>query len=148
MRTEPLRTDLTPDGGGGTSQQSIGELLGEISTDLSTLMRQELELAKAELRQETAKAGKAAGMFGGAAVAANLMLLFVSLALWRLLSAVMDPGWAAVLVAVLWGIAAAVLYTTGRARLRELRPMPQTAETVKQMPSALRGHPEEERKTT
>lgn len=87
-------------------------------------------------------------MFGGAAVAANLMLLFVSLALWRLLSAVMDPGWAAVIVAVLWGVVAAVLYATGRARIRDLRPMPQTAETVKQVPSALRGHPEGERNTS
>lgn len=139
MRTEPLRGDLGA-GAAGASQQSIGELLGEISTDLSTLMRQELDLAKAELRAETAKAGKAAAMMAAAGMAAYLVVLFLSLALWRLLSAAMDPGWAAVLVAVLWGVLGAVLFTVGRSRLRELRPMTQTAETVKQVPSALRGH--------
>lgn len=137
MRTEPLRGDVTS---ARASQQSIGELFGEISSDLSTLMRQELDLARAELRAETAKAGKAAGMLAAAGLAAFLVVLFLSLALWRLLSAAMDPGWAAVLVAVLWGIVGAILFAAGRARLRTIRPMTQTAETVKQVPSALRGH--------
>ncbi|WP_144126546.1 phage holin family protein [Catellatospora sichuanensis] len=101
-------------------------------------MRQELELAKAELRQGASIAGKAAGMLGGAAVDAFLLVLFLSYALLRLLSAAMDPGWAAVLVAALWGLIAVALYAAGRSRMRELRPMPQTAESVKQMPSALR----------
>ncbi|MDI1460698.1 phage holin family protein [Catellatospora sp. KI3] len=142
MRTEPLRTgpDLPA---GGPTQQSIGDLIGDISTDLSTLMRQELELARAEFRQEAAKAGRAAGMFAAAGIAGFLAVLFVSLALWRLLSAVMDAGWAAVIVAVLWAVVGAILYGAGRSWLRRLKPMPQTTQTVKEMPSALRGHSRE-----
>jgi hypothetical protein len=147
MRTEPLRGDLST-GATGASRRSIGDLLGQVSTDMSTLLRQEVGLAKAELRADTAKAGKASGMQAGAGVAGFLVLLFLSLALWRLLSAAMDPGWAAVLVAVLWGIVGAVLFAAGRSRLRTLRPMTQTTETVKQMPSALRGHTDGEGKAS
>jgi len=120
---------------------SIGQLLSEISEDMSTLMRQELDLAKAELRQEASKAGKAAGMLGGAAFAGYMVLLFLSLALWWGLSNSMDQGWAALIVAVIWVIIGAVLYALGRSRMRELRGLPQTAATVKEMPNTLKGHP-------
>ena len=62
--------------------RSLGDLISEVTTDLSTLMRQELELAKAELQQTATRAGKGAGMLGGAAVAGYFVLLFVSIALW------------------------------------------------------------------
>jgi Putative Actinobacterial Holin-X, holin superfamily III len=120
---------------------SVGELLGNVTRDLSTLMRQELALAQAELRQEATKTGKAAGAFGGAGVAGFLVLLFLSLALWAGLSEVMHPGWAALIVAVLWAIAAAVLYATGRTKLREVHPKPErTVDTLSSVPDALRGH--------
>jgi len=60
----------------------LGDLIGEVTEDLSTLVRQELELAKAELQQSAARAGKGAGMLGGAAVAGYFVLLFASVALW------------------------------------------------------------------
>lgn len=120
---------------------SVGELIGNVTRDLSTLMRQELALAQAELRQEATKTGKAAGALSGAGVAAFLVALFLSLALWAGLSNVMDPGWAALIVAVLWAIVAAVLYVTGRAKLREVHPKPErTVETLNSVPDALRGH--------
>jgi hypothetical protein len=88
---------------------SLGELLGEVTRDLSTLMRQEVELAKAEAKQSATKAGKGAGMLGGAGVAGHFVLIFLSLALMFALGALMPLGWAAVIVAVIWGIIAAVL---------------------------------------
>jgi len=121
------------------SQVSLGELLGEVTQDLSTLLRQEVELAKAELRQDARKAGKAAGMFTGAALAAYMVLLFLSVALWWGLANLMDQGWAALIVAALWAVIGAVLYTMARARAREIRGPRQTAETVREVPDAIRG---------
>lgn len=121
------------------SQVSIGDLLGDVTRDLSTLMRQEVELAKAELRQEATKAGKAAGAFGGAGFAGYMVLLFLSFALWWGLSNVMDEGWAALIVAVIWAVVGAVMYVMGRNRVREIRGLPQTAQTVREVPDALKG---------
>ncbi len=119
---------------------SVGELVGEISQDLSTLMRQELALAKAELKQEAGQSGKAAGMLGGAGFAGYMLLLFLSIAAWWGLANVMDEGWAALIVAAVWAVIAAVLYTAGRNRMREINPTPErTAETLKRLPGTLRG---------
>jgi tetrahydromethanopterin S-methyltransferase subunit G len=111
----------------------LGTLLSEVTDDLSRLMRQELELAKAELRQEAAKTGKGIGMVGGAGVGATLLLVFASLALMFGLGAVMPLGWAALIVAALWLIISALLFMTGRRTLRRVSPVPeQTIETVKE----------------
>jgi len=59
-------------------QVSVGQLIGDVSRDLSTLMRQEVELAKAEIKTEVAKAGKGAGMLGGAGFAGYMLVLFLS----------------------------------------------------------------------
>jgi hypothetical protein len=122
-------------------QSSVGELIGNVTRDLSTLMRQELALAQAELRQEAVKTGKAAGALSGAGLAAYFVALFLSLALWAGLSNVMDGGWAALIVALLWAIVAAVLFVMGRARLREVQPKPErTVDTLSTVPDALRGN--------
>jgi flagellar motor component MotA len=129
-------SEPTPDVG----STSVGDLIGQVTQDLSTLMRQELELAKAELKQEATKTGKAAGELGAAGFSGYMAVLFLSLALTAALAAVMGWGWAALIVAVLWGIAAAVLYSIGRKQLREVRPKPeQTVDTLKEVPDALRG---------
>jgi len=113
--------------------QSVGSLVSELTSDLSTLMRQEVELAKVELKQEAAKAGKAAGMFGGAGFAGWMVAVFVSLALMFALDAFMPTGWAALIVAILWAIVGAVLFTRGRKQLSDVRPVPeQTVETLKE----------------
>jgi hypothetical protein len=125
---------VTPD----VSQRSFGELMGEVTQDISVLLRQEVELAKAELRQEAAKAGKAGGMFAGAGVAGHMVLLFLSIALWWGLSNVMDGGWSALIVAVLWAIVGAVLYASARDRMRQVRGLTQTTETVKEIPEAVK----------
>jgi len=134
--TGPNAADERPDVGG----VSVGELLADVSRDLSTLMHQELELAKAELKHEAAKTGKAAGMLGGAGFAGYMVLLFLSIALWWALANVMDHGWAALIVAAIWAVATAMLYATGRQRLREVNPTPErTVESMQQIPDALKG---------
>jgi len=122
------------------SEASVGELMGTVSRDLSTLVRQELELAKAELKVEAAKAGKGAGLFGGAGFAGYMVLLFLSIALWWALENVMDTGLAALIVGVLWAILAGVLFVMGRNEMRQVRPTPErTVQTLKDVPDALRG---------
>jgi hypothetical protein len=114
-------------------ETSVGELIGNISNDLSQLFRQEVELAKAELKQEASKAGKAAGMLGGAGFAAYLAVVLLSFALVFALSNVMDPGWAALIVAVIWAIIGAVLYANGRKKLKNVDPVPRrTVDTIKE----------------
>jgi hypothetical protein len=122
------------------SQRSVGSLISEVTTDLSTLMRQELDLAKAEMKEEATKTGKAAGMLGGAGFAGYMVALFLSLALWAALANGMDEGWAAVIVAAIWAVVGAVLFVTGRKKLREVRPKPErTVDTLKEVPDALKG---------
>jgi hypothetical protein len=122
------------------SEASVGKLLGEVTRDFSTLMRQEVDLAKAELRAEAKTAGKIGGMFAGAGVAGLLTLLFLSYALWWGLSNVMDQGWAALIVAALWAVIGGVLYARARPQMRQIRPLPRTAETAREIPNAVRGH--------
>jgi uncharacterized membrane protein YqjE len=120
-------------GGAEAESASVGELVREVANDLSTLMRQELELAKTEVKEEVAKGGKAAGMLGAAGLAGYFVALFLSLALMWALASMIPVGWAALIVAVLWGIVGAVLYATGRKRLRQVNPKPeQTVETLKE----------------
>ncbi|CAL9418967.1 MULTISPECIES: phage holin family protein [unclassified Streptomyces] len=114
-------------------EESTGQLLSEITSDLQLLFRQEVELAKAELKEEGAKAGKAAGMLGGAGFAGYMVLLFASLAVMFGLAGVMDEGWAALIVTALWAVAAAVLYQKGRAKMRTVSPKPEhTVQTLKE----------------
>jgi hypothetical protein len=116
---------------GGDS--SVGELLSEVTADVQTLFRQEVELAKTEVKQEATKAGKAAGMYGGAGFAGYMVLLFLSLAAVLGLANVMDGGWAALIVTAVWAVIAAVLYQRGRTRMRTVAPKPdQTVETMKE----------------
>ncbi|MFG1922167.1 phage holin family protein [Cryptosporangium sp. NPDC048952] len=112
---------------------SIGDLVRNVADDLTTLVRQEIALAKAETKDEVTKAGKAGGAFGGAGVAGWLALLFISLAIMYGLGAVIPVGWAALIVGVLWAIGAAALAAYGRNKVREVNPVPKrTVETVKE----------------
>ena len=125
------------------SKQSVGALISEVTSDLSTLMRQELDLAKAEMKEEAAKTGKAAGMLGGAGYAGHMLVLFLSIAAWWGLANAMDEGWAALVVALVWGVVAAALFVSGRKKLREVKPKPErTVSTLKEVPEALKGHQE------
>jgi hypothetical protein len=119
---------------------SVGELMGHVAQYLSILMRQELDLAKAEVKQEITKTGKAAGMLGAAGFAGYMVLLFASIAGWWGLANVMDQGWAALIVTAVWAVIGAVSFAVGRRQIREVNPKPErTVETVKELPDALKG---------
>ena len=76
----------------------------------------------------------------GAALAGWFTLLFLSVALWWALGEAMGRGWAAVVVALLWAVVAAVLAVLGRSQLQKVEGLPQTVETAKKVPDALKGN--------
>lgn len=119
---------------------NVGELFADISRDLSTLIRQETELAKAEMRESATNAGKGAGMLGGAGVAGHLALLFLSTACWWGLGNEIGRGWSALVVAVVWAVIAAVLASIGRRALKQVKGIPQTTHTAQKIPDALKGN--------
>ncbi len=122
LQTEPKEAD-----------KSLGELVGEMTGEISSLMRKEVQLAKVELKEEVGKAGKAGGMLGAGAVAGYFALLFASLALAWLLDQAMPIALAFFLVGVLYAIAAAILITRGREQMKHVDPVPrQTVETLKE----------------
>jgi hypothetical protein len=122
--------------------RSLGELINEVTADLSTLMRQEVALAKAEKTQPANRAAQLAGMFGGAGYAAHLVLLFLSIAAWWAIGTAIGLGWSALIIAAIWAIVAAVLAARGRAEMAHISGLEKTAETVKKIPNALKGEEE------
>lgn len=124
------------------ANSSLGDLLGEVSRDLSVLIRQEVALAKAEVTQSATKAGKGAGLLGGAGYAAAMAVLFLSIALWWGLGHLIDNGWSAVVVAAIWGIVALVLYSRGRTQLKAVQGAPRTVDSLKKIPDSLKRNEE------
>jgi predicted lipid-binding transport protein (Tim44 family) len=112
----------------------IGELLKQLSEETTTLVRQELELAKAEMVEKGKQAGMGAGMFGGAGVGALLGLAAVTAAAIAALDAAMALWLAALIVGLLWLAVAGVLVLQGRRKVQAATPpVPeQTQESVKE----------------
>jgi uncharacterized membrane protein YqjE len=120
--TEPLEPDA-----------SLGELFSRLTKDFSQLVSTQVELAKVELKEEVAHAGKGAGMLAGGAFAGYLAVLLLSFAAAWGLAAVMPTGWAFLLVGVVWAVVAAVLAKTGREQFRAVHPVPpQTKQSLKE----------------
>jgi uncharacterized membrane protein YqjE len=121
---------------GGSSDlrdESIGDLLKRLSQDTSTLVKQEMALARAELTEQGKRAGTGAGMLGGAGVAGLLTLGALTATVIGVLDTGMAFWLAALIVTVVWGIVAAVLALQGRNKIKEATPpAPQTVETVKE----------------
>ncbi|MFH8252268.1 phage holin family protein [Microbacterium sp. B2969] len=135
-------TDQTPSER-QAANSSLGELVGEVTHDMSLLMRQELELAKAELRESAKTTAKAGAMLGAGAYAGHLTVLFLSIALWWGLGSLFDNGWlGALVVAILWGIAAAILIVVGRNKIKEVQGVPQTVDTLREIPGTLKRNEE------
>ena len=132
--------DPRVDEGEARPLSSVGDLFADISRDLTTLVRQEVELAKAEIRESATKAGKGAGMYGGAGVAGHFVLMFLSIALWWGLGNGIGRGWSALVVAAAWAVAAAVLAAMARREIKQIKGMPQTAQTTREIPQALKGN--------
>ena len=114
-------------------ERPIGDLVKELAGQTSTLVRQEIQLAQAELSQKGKVAGRGAGMLGAAAVAALLALGALTACLIVALDSFMTLWLAALVAAVLWAVIGAVLAARGRKELqRATPPAPQTVETVKE----------------
>jgi uncharacterized membrane protein YqjE len=115
-------------------QESFGELLSGLAADMSTLVKQEIELAKVELSAKAKDAGKGAGLLAGAGVAGLLALMTLTALLVIALDAVLELWLAALIVLVLWAVVAAALGLAGRTKLREATPAvpEETVETVKE----------------
>jgi uncharacterized membrane protein YqjE len=121
LATEPKR-----------SEESLGDLLSEMTSELSTLFRKEIELAKTEAQEQATTLGKAGAMFGGAALAAWLALVMLSLALAWLLDDVLNRALSFAMVGAVWAIAAFILQRSARHMLAALRGLPQTKQTIKE----------------
>jgi uncharacterized membrane protein YqjE len=111
---------------------SIGKLLGQVASDFSDLVSTQVELAKVELKEEAARAGRSAGMLTAAGACAYLALGLVSLALAWLLDDVMPRPLAFSIVGLLWAVVAGGLYLSGRQQLKALQLAPQTKVSLKE----------------
>jgi uncharacterized membrane protein YqjE len=113
--------------------QSLGELLGRVSRDFSELVSTQVELAKVELQEEIAAAGRGAGILTGGAFCAYLAVLLLSFAAAWGLSEVLPEGVAFVIVGAVYAVAAAVLLPKGKDKLSRVRPVPErTAQSVRE----------------
>ncbi len=142
----PPEDDYTPSERRAAST-SFGELFGQVTKDLSTLIRQEIELAKAELKQTASRAGAGAGLLGAAGYSALMAVFFLSCALWWGLADLFGDiegsiAWAAVILAVIWAIIAAILAVVGKKALQQVRGVPQTTDSLGKIPNALKGQEE------
>lgn len=110
----------------------VGKIFTRIGSDLSRLVRAEVELAKREIREDLAKAIRALVAGAIAAMAGYVVLIFLSLAAMFGLGALMPLGWAALIVAAVWAIAAAGLVSRGRSMMKEMSGVKRTSKMVKE----------------
>jgi F0F1-type ATP synthase assembly protein I len=113
-------------------ERSLGELFAEMTGDLGTLFRKEIELAKLEAKEEGMRVGKGLGMFGGAGLAGWLTLVFVSFALAWFIDQKLNTALAFLIVGVLWGIAALILLSMAKKQMKQAKPLPTTTQTIKE----------------
>jgi uncharacterized membrane protein YqjE len=114
-------------------EQPIGDLLKRLSEETSTLVRQEMALARAEITEQGKRAGTGAGMLGGAGVAGLLTLGALTATVIAALDTEMAFWLAALIVTAVWAAVAGVLALQGRNKIKEATPpAPQTVETVKE----------------
>ena len=115
-----------------TEDRSLSELLSDVTTEIATLFRKEVELAKAETTEQVSRAAKAGGMLGAAAVIGFLDLILFSFAAAWALSEVVPEGVAFAIVGVVFAIVAGVLFAAGKKRLATVNPVPnQTVQTLR-----------------
>ena len=116
------------------SDRPVGELLRELSEQTTTLVRQELELAKLELTEKGKRAGVGAGMFGGAGVVGLYAVGALTACLILALATAMTGWLAALIVAVVYGAGAGLLALSGKSKVQQaVPPVPEQAtESVKE----------------
>ena len=120
--------------------RSIPELLKQLSNETSTLVKQELDLAKAEMTEKGKQGAKGAGMFGGAGLFGIFAFAALTATFIAALDTVMVTWLAALIVTVVYGAIAGVLALRGKKEIDHMgAPVPeQTIETVKTTPEAIR----------
>jgi uncharacterized membrane protein YqjE len=106
----------------GDSDRPVGELLKELSEQTTTLVRQELELAKLELTEKGKKAGIGAGMFGGAGIVGFYAVGALTACLILALATAVDGWLAALIVAAVYGAVAGVLALSGKSKVKQAVP--------------------------
>jgi F0F1-type ATP synthase assembly protein I len=112
--------------------RSLSELLSDVTSEIATLFRKEVELARAETSEQVSRAAKAGAMLGAAAVVGLLTLILLAFAAAWGLSEVVPEGVAFLIVGLVFGLVAAVLASAGKKKIASVNPMPQqTAQTVK-----------------
>jgi uncharacterized membrane protein YqjE len=105
-----------------------GELLRDLSDHTTTLVKQEMELAKAELQEKGKQAGLGAGMFGGAGLFGLGAFAALTACLIAALDQFMEIWLAALVVAVAYAVIAAVLAMTGKQKVKQaVPPVPEQA---------------------
>jgi hypothetical protein len=125
MAQQPAREDLR--------EQPLGELLKQLSQETATLVRQEIDLAKAEVSTTGKRAGVGIGLVGAAGITGFLALAALTACLILALNTFMPAWLAALIVAVVYGVVAGILAMRGRDKVKEATPpAPQTVETVKE----------------
>lgn len=117
---------------GAEEQPSLGDLIGRMNSDLGTLLRKEIQLAKVEMAAEAKKAGKGAGMLGGAGFAGYMALVMLSFAAAWGLSVLIPVGWAFLAVGFLYLLVTGALFLRGRMELKRVHGPQQTTETLKE----------------
>jgi uncharacterized membrane protein YqjE len=121
--------------------RSVGQLLSDVTKELQGLMRKELELAKAETKEELQKATAAGKAFGVAGLMGYLALVMLSFAAAWALTAIMPTGWAFFAVGVIFGLVTAVMALRGRKKVQEFHPVPEeTVATLKEDVEWLKSH--------
>lgn len=115
-------------------EQSMGELFKQLSDELSTLVRQELRLAQAEMTEKGKRAGIGAGMFGGAGFLGVMAFATLTACIIAALAKGMDVWLAALIVTVVYAAGAGLLALRGKERIQAATPAvpEQTVETVKE----------------
>ncbi len=130
---EELRTGYDPATQPIRPEASLGQLFSEMTADLSRLFRDEIELAKVETKEELSQAKQAGVMFGGAGLAGWMTLLFLSFALAWWIAMAINTALAFLIVGLIWGVAALIMFTTGKKRADQIgEPLPQTKQTLKE----------------
>ena len=115
-----------------TEDRSLSELLSDVTGEIATLFRQEVELARVETSEQVSRAAKAGAMLGAAAVVGFLTLILLAFAAAWGLTEVVPEGVAFLIVAVVFGLVAAVLASAGKKKIASIRPVPdQTVQTLK-----------------
>jgi len=114
--------------------QSLGDLVNRMTSDVGQLVSTQIELAKVEIKDEVARAGKGAGMVGGGGLAAFLAVLLVSFAIaYWLADAFDDLGWGFFAVGLVWAVVAAALVWKGKQHITSTTPIAeQTIESIKE----------------